>query len=196
MLACVRLTFREATVRFYVSCLASFPPPPPPRSRRRRLRLRLRLLDRECRMATSPSEPQLRAPDGSVPARPQLPARSRRTSAPTAMFSAGPQPPAPDGSVPCQTYNCQLPTAMFPAGPQPPAPNGSAPSKTSIAQRHCTPPPPAPDDSVLKINRQLATAVFPRRTSTVSRRYARKNVRKNVRRYARKNVSKNVGRYA
>ena len=53
-----------------------------------------------------------------------------------ALFPAGPQPPAPDGSVPLQ--NRQLRTAVFPVGPQPPALDGSVPHRTlSASQKIC-----------------------------------------------------------
>ena len=79
----------------------------------------------------------------------------------TAVFPAGSQPPAPDGTAPAgprrqfspPNLNRQLRTAVFPAGPQPQAPDGSVPRRTSTASG---PQPPAQHGS------------FPRRTSTAS----------------------------
>ena len=76
---------------------------------------------------------------------------SSSPSQPQVSFTAGPQPPAPDGSVPRQTSTC---SSRRQCSPQPPAPDSSVPRQTSTAssRRQCSPP---------DLNRQLRTALLP-----------------------------------
>ena len=66
----------------------------------------------------------------------------------TAVFPAGPQQPAQDGSVPRRTSTAS-PGRLFPAKPQPRAASGSGPRLTSSASSGrwvpTGPQPPAPD---------------------------------------------------
>ena len=106
------LTCQVRVVRFYVSCLAPSPP---------------RLLNWERRMAASaafPAKPQLRSPDGSMPRRASTASsgwqRPRRTSI------------ASSGRPSTASYNRQFRTAVFPAGPQPPALKGTVPRRKNV----------------------------------------------------------------